>query len=296
MASEAKFVDSDEEGDAKITFFSENAKSKTSVQDDDMVEEDLDKTVEIDFSLFDFKEKDYHAVKTQLSNFPDKLLPMHLMTDSIVGQVEVGATLRAFEQKVGFCTILNLTLFKDQKWLKVFSNFLKQKDDRWAKLLETRMGLLMHFRMINLPQSLGTPVQESLKRDIQWIQTSECAHLNAQQKKSWKLDNVAVLCKRRRVVLDEGVYDEGETTVEEIKAGTAPPPNKKRKTVDFEFMFAEDKIYEKYATVDITFSSEAVCSIPGSDAFHLLIIPFDEWKEAVDEISSNTPDEGLGLT
>jgi len=290
--SKPKLVDSDEEGDpgANVTICKQNENEENQMEDDP--EGDLGKNVDIDFSLFDYVENDFHALRRQLTSFPDILLPMHMVADIIVNQVEVGATLRAFEKTVGFCTILNCTLNKEEKWFKTLSNFLKKRDARWETLLKTKLGLLMHFRMINLPQSLGTPVQESLRQDLEWVQTDECKHLNAEQKKSWKLDNIAVLCKRRREVVDEPVYDKGEVTEAEIAAGTIPPPNKKRKAVEFEFMYDEDKVYQKYATIDITFGSESICSTPGSDCFHLLILPYAKWIEAVEEISLNQP-EGL---
>jgi len=287
-----KLVDSDEEEEnAKVTFFKNESERKDGAGEEENTQDELGKTVDIDFSLFDFRKIDYHAVKRQLTNYPDKLLPMHQVADCIVDAVEVGATLRAFEKIVGFCTIINLSLNREAEWLKVLSKFLTKRDARWPSFFEKKLGLLIHFRMINLPQSLGVPVQESLQRDLDWVQTKECTHLKPEQKASYKFDHIAVLCKRRRTVIDEPVYDEGEVTKEEIASGSVPPANKKRKTVEFEFMFAEDKIYQKYADVDITFGSEATCSTPGSDIFHVLIIPITKWKSAVEEISSSELDE-----
>ena len=64
------------------------------------------------------------------------------------------------------------------------------------KMIETyfgsNLGIMIHYRMMNLPQGLGYKVHQNIWEDVAWVQTDECEHVSKEEKKTWKLDHVPV--------------------------------------------------------------------------------------------------------
>lgn len=204
--------------------------------------------VTVDFDFCDFRESDFHPVKTFITPLMDSHdFAVSDLADIIVNQVEVGTTIRVDESLVGFATVVpHLTDDSNPEPIKELAKFVLDKcptDESRIKLEKIlsgtkRCGWIFNERLLNLPPQISPPLIGALLEDVKWARENAEEH-----RERYSFDYFLVLT---RAVVDR-------------KGGV--PASKKRKAdgsrLGPELIFSrlEDSVLHESNTLSFTFGS-----------------------------------------
>jgi len=166
-------------------------------EDEEMQDECIGQTLNVDFEGFTASDNDFHGIKRLLQqSFRDLEVDVSGIADTIISQNYVGSVIKQvggededddeeemdeedIDQLFGVTTIINLTSRKDEKCIAGFRTALVEKCSEYAndstsqqlrELLgneSKHVGLLISERVVNLPPQFSLPVFESLLKELE---------------------------------------------------------------------------------------------------------------------------------
>lgn len=167
-------------------------------EEEEMQDECIGQTVNVDFEGFNATDSDFHGIKRLLQqSFRGLEVDVSGIADTIISQNYVGSVIKQVggeeddeeeeeeemeddsDQLYGVTTIINLTSRKDEKCIAGFRSALVEKCAEYAndatsqqlrELLgneSKHVGLLISERVVNLPPQFAMPVFDSLGKELE---------------------------------------------------------------------------------------------------------------------------------
>ena len=226
--------------------------------------------IDIEFAIYDPVSTDFYSVKHLVRHLTEDVsFDASGLANIISEQVVVGGMVKTGvdESPIAVISALNLRHYHEEKCIKQIKKYLLSKcqdqkhrsdlTDLYNGANNSRLGLIINERVVNLPGQLVPPLHQSLQADIVWAQENDDTQ---ELKDSFKFTHFAVLCP----LFQDNSEDQKDSKVEVPKPKTkGGKKNKKRKAVEQVvltqpnemFLKYEDECYVKHAEWAVRFDA-----------------------------------------
>jgi protein BCP1 len=167
--------------------------------------DDSGEIIPVTFDYYDPKPSDHYAVNKLLSSYLDtEDWKADSLAKLLCEQEEVGAMVKSEgeDQPYAFISALSMHAHKDHDAVKTIKNyFLSKASDSTTKaklneLLSDEkkpLGLLIHERIINMPEELVPPLHDALLKDLEFVQTNSAVEKKTRD--ALKFQNFVLMTK-----------------------------------------------------------------------------------------------------
>ncbi|KAL2039851.1 hypothetical protein N7G274_007252 [Stereocaulon virgatum] len=227
--------------------------SAESSSDESSSEDDTD-MLDVDFEWFDPQpEHDFHGLKTllrQLFDVDAQSFDLSALTDLILAQPLLGSTVKVEGNETdpyAFLTVLNMHEHKDKPIIQELTRYIESQCKRSTDLSqlgtfltppnESRVGLVLTERLINIPSEVVPPMYKMLLEEISWA---------IEEKEPYNFTHYLIFSKTYREVAS--VLDEEDTpkTKKHKKAA-------KKGSSEIFYFHPEDEVLQRHAVASGSF-------------------------------------------
>jgi hypothetical protein len=198
-------IDDDDDDEKYNDDSADNASEDNSNEDSSNDAATDSSELQVEFTLNDANENDFHTLKSLLSQYiptNDESFPLSSLCELITQQSYVGSMIRSdgSDTPFGFATVLSFSQFKSNPAIQYILKYLIQKcptsqrDHLKKTLSSSRTALFIQHRLLNMPQSIVPALHASLRDDLAWAVTKE-SNLTLPTRQALNIDTFIMIAR-----------------------------------------------------------------------------------------------------